>query len=87
MRLRRHHEQGHLLAGRNRWPPLLAGEGWTIDIARRRVTCDQLFAEAVGFQDGDAWWPDKDFEREHIVPEQAERVTKPMLGRIPFANF
>ena len=35
---------------------------------------DQLFAEAVmAFQKGDMWWPKKDFEREHIMPQQAER--------------
>jgi predicted P-loop ATPase len=35
---------------------------------------DQLFAEAVArFQNGQRWWPDKDFEREHIMPEQSAR--------------
>jgi predicted P-loop ATPase len=35
---------------------------------------DQLFAEAVArYQEGTQWWPDKDFERAHIMPQQAAR--------------
>jgi predicted P-loop ATPase len=35
---------------------------------------DQLFAEAVVMYRRKAmWWPDKDFEREHIMPQQAAR--------------
>ena len=35
---------------------------------------DQLFAEAVvRFHSDERWWPDKDFERQHIMPEQAAR--------------
>jgi predicted P-loop ATPase len=27
----------------------------------------------AAFQSSEAWWPDKDFEREHIMPEQEAR--------------
>jgi predicted P-loop ATPase len=38
------------------------------------LPCDQLFAEAVyNYQNGMSWWPDKDFERQYIAPEQAAR--------------
>lgn len=35
---------------------------------------DQLFAEAFHlFRDGAAWWPNSDFERDHIKPQQDAR--------------
>ncbi|MET4242719.1 virulence-associated E family protein [Bradyrhizobium sp. RT10b] len=56
--------------GRRFWP-IKAG---TIDIKALVRDRDQLFAEAVhSYRDGAGWWPDKDFEREHIAPEQAAR--------------
>jgi len=56
--------------GRRFWPIRAA----TIDIDALRTDRDQLFAEAVRcFRDGEAWWPDRNFEREHIVREQAQR--------------
>jgi predicted P-loop ATPase len=56
--------------GRRYWP-IKAGVISLDALARDR---NQLFAEAVAaFHDGKQWWPDKDFEREHIAPQQADR--------------
>jgi Virulence-associated protein E/Bifunctional DNA primase/polymerase, N-terminal len=56
--------------GRRFWP---LGTG-TIDIEALARDRDQLFAEAVAyFRDGVRWWPDQDFERKHIMPQQAAR--------------
>ena len=41
------------------------------DLRRDR---DQLLAEAVElFNDGEHWWPPRDFEKQHIAPEQEAR--------------
>ena len=56
--------------GRRFWP-VKAG---TIDINALAHDRDQLFAEAVvRFRNRVRWWPDKDFERDHIMPQQASR--------------
>ena len=56
--------------GRRFWPVTTG----TIDVEAIRRDRNPLFAEAVArYQDGQPWWPDKDFERKHIVPQQAER--------------
>lgn len=56
--------------GRRFWP----AKTGPIDVESLRRDRDQLFAEAVAqFQEGAHWWPDRDFEAQHIMPQQAER--------------
>jgi predicted P-loop ATPase len=56
--------------GRRFWP-IKVGR---IDVDALTRDRDQIFAEAVqAYRQKAVWWPDKDFEREHIVPEQAAR--------------
>jgi predicted P-loop ATPase len=56
--------------GRRFWP-LIAG---TIDPIALRHDRDQLYAETVvRYREGKRWWPDKDFEQQYMVPEQAAR--------------
>jgi predicted P-loop ATPase len=56
--------------GRRFWP-IKCG---TIDIDLLMRDRDQLFAEAVHlYKNGAQWWPDKDFERQYIMPEQEAR--------------
>ena len=56
--------------GRRFWPT----RAGVIDVDALARDRDQLFAEAVvRYRAGEQWWPDKDFERDYIVPEQAER--------------
>jgi len=56
--------------GRRYWP-VKVGRVDTDALARDR---DQLFAEAVAhYREGTRWWPDADFEAQHIQPEQDSR--------------
>jgi hypothetical protein len=56
--------------GRRFWP-VRVGKIDTESLTRDR---DQLFAEAmVEFLKGERWWPDDEFERTHIAPEQEAR--------------
>ena len=56
--------------GRRFWP-VKCGE---IDLDTLRADRDQLFAEAVEcFARGEHWWPAREFEEKHIIPQQGER--------------
>src|SRR5262249_4427645 len=56
--------------GRRFWP-IKVGE---IKIEELKKDCDQIFAEAVqAFKSGERWWPDKEFERNFIKPQQDAR--------------
>jgi predicted P-loop ATPase len=56
--------------GRRYWP-IKAGRISLDALTRDR---DQLFAEAVAaFRSGEHWWPDRNFEHEHMRPEQEAR--------------
>lgn len=54
---------------------------WPVKVKTRAIQLDwladnrnQLFAEAVhAYREGCPWWPDRDFEREHIQPHQDAR--------------
>jgi predicted P-loop ATPase len=56
--------------GRRFWPVKVG----TIDTDALAMDRDQLFAEAVKlYRDRVRWWPDRTFEKEHMMPEQAAR--------------
>jgi len=58
--------------GARRYWPLRVGK---IDVEALTRDRDQLFAEAVDrFRHGEHWWPDSDFERQWIRPEQEIRI-------------
>jgi predicted P-loop ATPase len=56
--------------GRRFWPVRIGA----INVGELRADRDMLFAEAVRLYRGGAqWWPDRDFERDVIAPEQEQR--------------
>mgnify|MGYP005815626239 CR=1 FL=1 len=56
--------------GRRFWPVKVG----RIDLDALRHDRDQILAEAVQlFRDNAKWWPDREFEQEHIAPQQEER--------------
>jgi predicted P-loop ATPase len=56
--------------GRRFWPVKVG----RVDINALRGDRDQLFAEAVAaYSNGEQWWPDDAFERDHIRAEQEAR--------------
>jgi predicted P-loop ATPase len=56
--------------GRRFWPL----KATKIDIDALERDRDQLFASAVErYRHGEQWWPDKDFEQQHMKPEQEAR--------------
>lgn len=59
--------------GRRFWPVKVG----TIDTERLARDRDQLFAEAVAlYRQQRPWWPDDQFERKHIAPEQEARFER-----------
>lgn len=66
------HEYLRDATGNRRFWPVSIGK---IDIQAIKHDRDQLFAEAVHrYMRKEKWWPSRDFESEHVVPQQDDRV-------------
>jgi predicted P-loop ATPase len=58
-------------SGNRRYWPVKIG---TIDLEALKRDRDQLWAEAKArYNKGEHWWPDREFERQYILPEQEAR--------------
>jgi predicted P-loop ATPase len=73
--------------GRRFWPVKCG----TIDVSGLAADREQLFSEAVqAYRLGTRWWPDREFERQQIMPQQSaryeadaweEKVAEYLVGR------
>jgi predicted P-loop ATPase len=69
--------------GRRFWPVRIG----SVDIASLRADRDMLLAEATRlYRGGTQWWPERDFERDVIVPEQEQRFESDAWEE-PIAKF
>jgi predicted P-loop ATPase len=67
--------------GRRFWPI----KARSVDVDALAGDRDALFAEAVvRFRQGEPWWPDRDFERERMAPEQAARYEEDVWEEVIF---
>lgn len=70
--------------GNRRFLPFKTSEIKLDDLRRDR---EQLFAEAVKlYHEGVKWWPDRDFEKKYLAPQQKERV-EPDVFTKPIAEY
>lgn len=70
------HEYLKDATGNRRFWPVQIGK---IDLQALKHDRDQIFAEAVHrFMAKEKWWPNRDFEATHVVPQQDERYESDM---------
>src|SRR5271155_3188344 len=70
MHLRRNHQQGGVPPRRNRRPSILARSRRLDRYGRARARPRPTLRR---YKAGEKWWPDQDFERDHVKPEQESR--------------